>query len=228
MRILLTIIFLALGIINIFLFQDWYHWGVDNDVSWTLSSFLGWIIAFVCALAVLIIVVKSKIQKAAVKWSVALIMFIGILIGTFAVNPIYSADYKKESIVLEKPNHALATQITEQIENFEGLVLIARPGCPFCKEAIDNRLVELERRNENIQIAVYLAKGIEKDLDKYKSDKTKNIAFFVKDREFGDNDALTITGYPTFVYVKDGGLIHQWSNDDFGYRSLDWIENQLQ
>lgn len=129
---------------------------------------------------------------------------------------------------LEKPNHAIATQINESIENFEGLVLIARPGCPFCKEAIEDRMVQLEKRNENIKVAVYLAQGVESHLDLYKSENTKDIPFFVKDREFGDNDVLRITGFPTFVYVKDGGLIHQWSNDDFGYRSLDWIENQLQ
>ena len=227
MRFILIILFIAIGIVNIFLFQDWFLWGVDNGLSWTISSLLGWGIALISAIITLILILKSNLKSKAVKWIFGLVILAGVLTGTFAKNKIYTSDYTKESTELTFETHPIAEQLERKKANFEGLVLIARAGCPFCKQAIEERLVTLKKRNPELDVAVYMAQGNETDLEPYKSERTKDILFVAKDSVWPEGSTISISGFPTFVYAKNGTITHLWSNNDFGFGALDWVENKL-
>lgn len=228
MRYVLIVLFLALGIVNVFLFIDWRTMGIESGWSYTFSSLIGWIIALLSGLVVLILLVKSNLKSGVLKWSIGLVLLLGILGYTFAENPIYYADYQKESIPLNLENHVIAQELNEEIENFEGVVLIARAGCPFCKDAIHQYLIPLHKRGKVKNVAFYMAVGPESAIEDYKRNISEDILFVNKKKEIPQEQALQISGFPTYVYVKDGAIVHQWSNNDFGYVALDWIENGLE
>lgn len=39
---------------------------------------------------------------------------------------------------------------------------------------------------------------------------------------------LCLGKFPTFLYFKNGKVVHRWFNAQFGYPALDWIESGLE
>lgn len=228
MRFVLIVLFLALGIVNVFLFKDWLDFGIESGWGYTFSSLIGWIIAILSGIILIVLLAKSNLKSKGLRLGLGIFLLLGICGFTFAVNPIYHADYQRESVPLNMENHVIAQELNSKVKNFEGVVLIARAGCPYCKDAIQQYLIPLAKREKVKNVAFYLAVGNEPDLEMYKDGVKEDILFHTKNVEIPESQALQISGFPTYIYVKDGAIIHQWSNNDFGYVALDWIEKGLE
>ncbi len=153
------------------------------------------------------------------KTGIALSLFFLIVpfIAYFAVNPIYQGDFGKNG--REQSFRNAKTTLFH-----DGLLVIAIPGCPFCMESIEG-LKQMKKRRPKLKIEFTvigtsdkkLLKGYKKAIDgKFKLTKLHNETAFTEN---------TGNSFPTFVLIKKGKAVFSWSNNDFGVRAKDAIEN---
>lgn len=147
----------------------------------------------------------------------SIFFLIAPFIAYFAVNPIYQGDFGKNGREQSFRN-AKTTMF------HDGLLVLAIPGCPFCMESIEGLKQMKKRRPElKIEFSVFgtsdkeLLKGYKKAIDgKFKLTTLRNETAFT---------ANTGNSFPTFVMIKKGKAVYSWSNNDFGVRAKDEIEN---
>jgi hypothetical protein len=83
------------------------------------------------------------------------------------------------------------------------------------------------KKRSDVDVAIFLAAKDSASLDYYieETGASELDYFLVQDPE-GMHE-LSRGSYPTFIYIKNGKIIHRWSNDNLGYPALDWIESGL-
>ncbi len=159
---------------------------------------------------------------------------VGVLIGVvcvggyLAINPPYVNDwFRTGTDMLGVADENPIGNFLNRETNFDGLVCLALPDCPYCVEAIPN-LEMLQERNPNVEIVVFV----------FAKDSTGVQSF---NRHIGETDipiylvpspkeSIELCGgqFPTYLYFRNGKIIHRWFNSEFGYPALDWIESGLQ
>jgi hypothetical protein len=201
-----------------------FSYGIELNVSWTFSALSHWFVLTLLLLPTLLLLrfEKSKVVNIVVKITIVLAVY-GVY---FAMNPIYQGDYSKKDEELSVSNNSLLSQVLQANPTFNGVVCIASPGCPHCKVATRYRLKPLKKRSD-VDVAIFLAAKDSASLDYYieETGASELDYFLVQDPE-GMHE-LSRGSYPTFIYIKNGKIIHRWSNDNLGYPALDWIESGL-
>ena len=186
--------------------------------SHTLSKVTPYLIVILLGILMMRFIFGSFFLKnKTVKWAVAFLLLLAPFFGYFAVNPIYEGDFSQNGKQIKVRN-----VITTKIEN--GLLVLTIPGCPYCFESIAS-LKQLKKRNPDLKILLAVtATEDENDLMEYK--KEVNGAFRV---ELMTNTIALVaeTGgfFPSFVLVNDGIADYVWTNDQFGVRAKDRVEN---
>lgn len=157
------------------------------------------------------------------------VLCIGAAIGGFLImNPPYIADWQKYGQDLtgiyndNDVEHALQTSEPD----FDGLVMLALPNCPYCFMAYP-QLERLKHRDHELDVAVFVSAKDSFGVHFFeeKIGKSEIPVYLLSDRDQATE--LSNGKFPTFLYLKDGKLIHRWSSDQFGYPALDWIEDRL-
>ena len=201
-------------------------YGVDNQFSWTISALSHWIL--IILLLIPLFIVFNPWKKKLLNWITKLSITLLSLGSYFAMNPIYQGDYSKtgEPLSISKDNSLLNT-ILSQSPNFDGIVCIVSPGCPFCKIAARERLKVMKQRATDIDVAVFISATDSSAISYFISETdAPELTYFLVEEPEGMH-ALTLGSYPTFVYIKNKTILHKWSNDALGYPALDWIESGL-
>jgi hypothetical protein len=107
----------------------------------------------------------------------------------------------------------------------DGLMVITIPNCPFCFGSIQ-KLKLIKRRQPALEIDFVVCANNKEYLQKYK--KEINGCFPIR---IADNaDSLVFTAnfrFPAFVLVKNKKPNYVWSNDQFGVRAIDEMENTV-
>ncbi len=185
--------------------------------SWTFSKLSAYLFTVISGLS-LIFVTRKKLKSLKLYYRIPLLTVISTLgfVVAFILNPIYEGDFRKDG---KKINQK--TQINEVNGDF---VMIALLDCPYCHEAIQT-LNKIQQRNPQMKISVIVLTAHTENLKQYTSEVDKRIT--VKTTK--DFDAITqLAGgtYPAFFQIKKGLITEVWSNDQFGTRAIDKIENE--
>jgi thioredoxin-related protein len=151
-------------------------------------------------------------------WSVALLLLAAPFAIYFGVNPIYEGDFSNKELKIKVLNSH-----TTSLNN--GLLVLAKPGCPYCFEAIKD-LKLLKKRNPKMKIHFLVVNGQKADLLFYQSEAGKsievksynNLALFAN--EVG-------AAFPTFLVVNNKVATQYWLNNDFGAPAKDMVEALL-
>ena len=226
MRIILSLILTLIGVLTIALGNGVFHYCVSAGYSWTFSALSSWIIIFICSALILWITLRAK-EKKLLFIIVGITLSIAMIAGNFIVRPIYQGDYTKKGQTVSISENSLLSIVLEKTPNYNGLICIASPTCPFCKEAAETRLKVMKERNPKLQIGIALFTSDSSNIERFQSEtETENLDYYLSPDEKGTID-LCHGAFPTFIYIKDKKILQIWTNGEMGYPALDWIENGL-
>ena len=160
--------------------------------------------------------------------TLGIVLSAGLIVGIAIERPIYSGDYNKEGKAVSIEKNSLLDVILASQPNYDGLICIASPSCPFCKDAVSNRLRVMKERNPKLAIGVALFTSDSSNITRFqKETDSKNLDYFLSPDIKGTID-LCKGAFPTFIYIKNKKITHIWGNSQMGYPALDWIEAGLE
>lgn len=214
-----------------FLFaSDMTQYGVEEaQVSWGLSYWFPRILTAFAAFLIAIPVfqlLKNRMKKV---FAVLLAILVFAIAPTvFLIKyPPYLNDMSKTGTAMQ------ATDIDDNaVENilrraeYNGLVMVASPGCQYCHSAT-KRLLVMRDRVPGLPIKILL---FDDDITSIEFFKTVTGA---RDLDYmlspSRESTLALCGgrFPTFLYFKDGEFVHAWKTYQFGFPARDWVENGL-
>jgi glutaredoxin len=190
------------------------NWGWSHTMS-KLTPYL--LLVILGILLMRFILKSSRIKNKIAKISVAVLLLLAPFGVYFAVNPIYQGDFSQNGKDLKIRNAK-----TTSIDN--GLLVLTIPGCPYCFESVQS-LKYLKSRNPELKIQFAVTGTDDKSyLEGYKKEVNGSfdVVLYEKARTL-----VSETGgqFPTFVMIKNGKAIYSWTNDEFGVRAKDKLEN---
>lgn len=154
-----------------------------------------------------------------------MVVFLLHLVIHFSLNPIYEGDFNKMGQTKSLVNNQILTDVLKLDSNFEGLVCVASVNCPYCIEAIRNK-VNLVYERGKVNALVYLGAGDAELLRVFRvNTDAPNIPIVINSNLDGVID-IDEKAIPVFLYVKNKKIIHLWRNEQLGFPALDWIENK--
>ncbi|MFA7273167.1 MAG: hypothetical protein WC044_04825 [Crocinitomicaceae bacterium] len=191
---------------------------LNLGLSFTLSKLLPYLTMVVIGVLLLRWALRSnRIQNKIAKISIGVLLLLLPFGVYFALNPIYQGDFStngKKIMVLN----------SKTILMKDGLLVLAIPGCPYCFESIA-ALKEMKKHDPSLKIQ-FAVTGTE--------DKS-TIEPYVKEADgkfkvvLMENTKALVgeTGgkFPTFIMVNKGKAVYAWTNDQFGVRAKDRVEN---
>jgi hypothetical protein len=183
-----------------------------------MSKLTPYLVMILFGLLMMRFLLKSKgIKNKAVKVTLALILLVAPFSAYFALNPVYQGDFSQNGKEMKIRNSK-----TTSMEN--GLLVLTIPGCPYCFESI-GFLKKIQKRNPRLKIQFAVTGTEDKAyLTDYKREVNKvfDVALYTN-----ASTLVKETGgrFPTFILVKNSEAIYAWSNDQFGVRAIDKLEN---
>jgi hypothetical protein len=226
MRIFLGLLSAVLAVVAIFIKESAFNVGVDANLSWTFSSLLTWIIVLLLSV-VAVLTLRNLITAKLVKTLFTFLLPLLLLGLMFAVNPIYVGDYVKKGEALNIDNHVLLDILEDYKSDFDGIVAVVDYNCPFCRIATKERLKKIQTRNNKIDLVLTLNTSNQEIIDDYTESTESESLYYLVHQPEKDIIDLIKGAYPSFVYIKNGKIIHKWKNSELGYPALDWIESGL-
>lgn len=218
MKYIAILFYAGLTVLNILKLRAFERVLIEYGVSWTLSKMIPYITLLLLGFLIARwlkrwVIFKLPYVRRIVFFSALLIPFI---VG-FAMNPIYEGDFSQEG-----------TEITDfkKLSDFKNshLTVIAIPGCPFCFESIE-KLKVLKDRNPKMKIKFVVCTKTA-SLSEY-SKEAGAAAVVMKAKNPETLSDLADGRFPTFIMVKSGKPVYKWSNDQFGARALDKLEDEF-
>ncbi|MBI1287655.1 MAG: hypothetical protein GC178_08765 [Flavobacteriales bacterium] len=175
---------------------------------------------------VLLLFNASKFMKVVI----GILIFGSCIGGYLAVNLPYIDDWNQvgtEVTNVDAPAaHPVEAFLGKQFGSYEGLVCLALPNCPHCINSIP-KLEKMQARTNKLNFSVLVfaddSTGVEQFLNHVPSTEIPVFLAPEPDATY----ALSRGRFPSFLYVKNGEIIHRWSNGQFGYPAMDWIEHGL-
>ncbi len=201
-----------------------YELALKLGLSWTLAYLFGWILVLLFSAATAYVCRKNILGHTRI-W-VPILAFAIPLAGYFATNPIYQGDFNKTGKVKDISENAILADVLATTPDFNGLVCVASPNCPYCLEAVQTRIQVLSKRNR-IDVAVYLGFGDENTVAEFKERTDSKHVPFILNSEPDTGIDIDEPVIPIFLFIKDKKIVHLWRNDEMGYPALDWIEGGL-
>jgi hypothetical protein len=226
MRIILGLLSIALAVVAIFTREMVFNAGIDANLSWTFSSLLTWVIVLLLSL-VAVIALRTFLSKQFARVVFTVLFPLALLGLMFAVNPIYVGDYIKKSEVLNIDDHVLIDIVEDYKPAFDGIVAVVDYNCPFCRIATKERLTKIQARNNKIDLVLTLNTSDQEKINRYAASTSSKSLHYLEHKPAADIIDLIKGAYPSFVYIKNGKIIHKWKNSELGYPALDWIEGGL-
>lgn len=189
---------------------------LELGLGWTFSKLL---IFFIILFVSIGLALFQRRWRTSIKWLFWLrIVSVSALPVTvyFIINPIYAGDILDDSETVESEL---------KFSNEKTLNIIVLRNCPHCKKTIEFTDMLL-KRNPDINIKYYVLGSESGDIGFLNKIHRKCKATqYVQDVK--KVNELTKGNYPTFILSENKNAKIRWSNDHFGFRSLDIIENFL-
>lgn len=182
---------------------------LDLGFSWTLAKVTPYLLTLLAGLFLFVLLKRFHLIIRLIILPIPFIVY-------FLFFPIYQGDFSNKFEKVE----------TAKSDNFQegSLSLIAIAGCPYCYEAINDLLIIAERENK-LMIDFFVYTDDSTNLDWYKEKCGSAIRVKQIPLEQKRIVSLTHSSFPTFVYRQSNKLTI-WSNDNFGVRAKDWVEEQ--
>ncbi|MCB9185765.1 MAG: hypothetical protein H6601_03380 [Flavobacteriales bacterium] len=196
--------------------------------SWTMSNLLPRVFVIMSTAAILILLLPllnlSKLTKAVVGFLISAICIGGYL----SINLPYIDDWVRggESLKGKLEGNQIELYLNSAQPNYDGLVFMALPNCPYCFQAFP-KLEMLKHRDPNLDVSVFVSARDSAGLNFFNEHigSTTIPVYLIDDRD--QATALSNGKFPTFLYFKEGKVVYRWSNNQFGNPALDWVENRL-
>lgn len=201
---------------------------LDLHLSWTMSYLTPIILLFVLAIG--LSVTSLPLLKWMKRWKfLGVLLIFGICIGAYAsVNIPYLDDWMAygNNMPNEAEENPVEVFLNGTQPEFDGLVSMVLPGCPHC-EVLISKLVLLQERNPELDQVIFVFANDSTEFDSFmKGRQETNLPFHLVP-EPSRSIALCRGRFPTLFYFKNGRLAHRWTNSQFGYPALDWVEAGL-
>ena len=185
---------------------------LNLNFSWFSSRFSAYMVIQLISIVVFYIIRKKNHFKRKF-FKLALYSFI-LLTPTltyFYFYPIFKGDVLNLG---EKPRTKILFSEKKKV------VVFVLPDCSYCHESL-TVLRDLLKRNPNLQIEIWIT-GENKDsfYNSIDSDRVK----IVRNDKFDQTIYLTQGVFPTYALTNKKKLIKRWTNESFGARALDEME----
>lgn len=199
--------------------------------GWTTSYLFPRILMFVLAIAFSYFMLKAfGTGRGRVFKIITTVVVIGVWIGGYlAINPPYLDDMNKRGTEIAASKYANSSTvaiINEKHPGFEGVIFIAAPSCGFCKGTAP-KMSLLQSREPGADVLTLLCTSDGADIARFEEESGVTDLEFVLPSDLNDAVQLCQGSFPSYLYFKDGNVVHQWHNEEFGYPALTWIENGL-
>lgn len=147
------------------------------------------------------------------------ILFILIPISIyFILNPIYEGDFSNDFKNVPYKNELNELQA-------DRLTIITIPNCPYCYESIAE-MKKIKSRIPDLQIDFIVCTSDSSALEWYNEESNGDLNILLaKNNE--ELVSLSKEKFPTFVVNDNNKMLRVWSNNNFGVRAKDWIENHF-
>ena len=200
----------------------------ELNFGWMTSFLLPKALLLLAALAFLISCLKSLKKAGSLKWLVGFCI-LGLPIGTYLmVNIPYVDDWVKHGKELRAENqNPIEAYLKNTQPEFDGLICFFLPGCPHCENAI-SKLELLHQRQPDLDLVIFVFSEDSAIVNAYTEPPNASDLTYVSVPDPNESFKLNQGIFPSFFYCRDGSLIYRWTNSEFGYPALDWIENRLQ
>lgn len=107
--------------------------------------------------------------------------------------------------------------------NENHLTVITIPNCPFCHESIST-LKKIKSRIPDLTIDFIVCTSDSTSLEWYEEESKGELNMLIaKNKE--ELVSLSKEKFPTFVINDGNEIVRSWSNNSFGVRAKDWVEN---
>ena len=158
----------------------------------------------------------------------ALLIF-SLAIGCYLiVNPPYIEWNKKGTdMTAALLGNPVAQYLHKNEPSFDGIICLALPGCPHCEVAIP-KLALMQQRKPDLDVMVFVFTEDDAQVANFQKDCGVESLPFKAVPDPNNSIELCQGKFPTFLYFKDGKVVHRWFNWEFGYRAFDWVEAGLE
>ncbi len=225
MKRTLRIAFLILLNASVIIFHKHLFYAlIALKFSWVLAYLFPWI--SLLTTSVLFALAFRKVLIGSMRLWLPWVSTLLMLSLLFALNPVYEGDLNKSGNPMDIQNSRVLQEILSKDAEFEGLVCFASATCPYCIEAVRDKMLLLHQRNQ-VKVLVCLAENNPLSLGQFRiATGAKDLPILLNSgsdfaKELGESVI------PFFVYVKAGKIVHLWRNEQLGYPALDWIEKGL-
>ncbi|MCB0755334.1 MAG: hypothetical protein H6603_10440 [Flavobacteriales bacterium] len=163
------------------------------------------------------------------KWVFGIVIIAASVGGYLAVNLPYIDDWSREGETLDSSldGNQIEAQLNSMRPDYNGLVFLVLPNCPYCFDAFPN-IVRLKERNPNLDVSIFVSAMDSSKFQFFKEHIPETELPIHMIRDYKQATALSKGKFPTFLYFKNERLVYRWSNNQFGYPALDWIEAGLE
>lgn len=205
----------TLSLVGIIFFEEINLLCLSFHFSWTFSKILPYLL-LVFSGFILERSLRKKINHQRFKFLFQILLFILPFIIGFSFYPIYEGDFSKNGQPIVKNLSPLDFKT-------DGITVVAIPGCKYCFESIE-KLKILKKRNPKLAIHFIVCCDNEKLIQNYKSEVN---GMFKVSTSANPNELAKMAKlfFPSFIQVKNKRPIYCWSNDQFGVRALDNLED---
>lgn len=157
-----------------------------------------------------------------------LLLVFGIAIGGYLlVNPPYIEWIKQGTdMTAELSGNPVEKYLNQNQPDFDGIICLALPGCPHCEVAI-SKLALMQKRVPEMDVMVFVFTEDSTKVNSFQKDTGVETLPFQAVPDPDDSIELCKGKFPTFLYFKNGKVIHRWFNWQFGYPAIDWVEAGL-
>ncbi len=228
-RILVSVLLLVLVALIAFRSNGITVYALDSfGLGWMASYLFPRFLVVCSSILVLILFLPVLAVPKIGKVVIGVLIFAACIGGYLAVNIPYINDWTKQGDdVSSVDDGKVIEEFLRNNSNYEGLVCLVLPSCPYCVASIP-KLEKLTNRSPNVQVLVLVVSKDSTGVGRFRNhvgDTDVRIDLAPQPEEVAK---LSGGRFPTFLYVKDGKLVHRWSNSQFGYPALDWIEAGLE
>ena len=196
--------------------------------GWLFSYLLPRVVVLILCVfssgAVFLFLQLPKLGKAVLSFLV-LALSVG---GYLLVNPPYINDWTRTGTALaaDDNNTDAVDMLVDHNPNYNGLVMLVLPDCPYCIEQFET-LKRLSARNPELNLSAVVVGRNSSDVEVFQAHVgPSEIPVF-----FAPNSMavakLSQGRFPSFLYLKGGAFVYRWSNAQFGFPALDMVEDGM-
>jgi hypothetical protein len=197
--------------------------------GWMDAFLLPRILLLVLTIAMLVALLPILNIPKVGKWLLGIVIIAASVRGYLAVNLPYIDDWSRKGEMVDSivDGNQIETQLNSIETDYDGLVFLVLPNCPYCFDAFSN-VVRLKKRNPDLDVSIFVSAMDSSKFQFFKEHipDTELPIYMISDNK--EATALSKGKFPTFLYFKNERLVYRWSNNQFGYPALDWIEYGLE